>query len=368
MVFNPDITKQAVEIVFSHKLNKPFHPVLIFNNIPVGKESSAKHLGLVLDEKLSFAPHIKEKIGKAMKGVSILKFLSKFVSRDILNICYKMYVRPHLDYGDVIYHNSQMYLMSMIEQVQYKSALVASGCWQGTSRLKLYDELGWESLSDRRWYRRLVYFYKIINNHTPEYLRRYVPSLRTVNYNLRSRRDFPNPQKRTTRFGNSFFPFCISEWEKLGVDIKLSPTISQFKQNILRFVRPVQRSTFALNDIDGIKLITKLRVEFSDLRSHRFLHNFNCIDPICSCQMEEESVSHYLLRCPRFNHLRNELLGSISVSIGNDVSILPHDHLTSILLYGSNVYNIITNRSILKKTITFIRKSKRFDTLEAFFV
>ena len=59
-----------------------------------------------------------------------------------------MYVRPHLEYGDVIFHNQRMDLMDLIERIQYKAALIVSGCWQRTSREKLYDEL-----SDRRWAR-----------------------------------------------------------------------------------------------------------------------------------------------------------------------------------------------------------------------
>ena len=76
----------------------------------------------------------------------------------MLNLSYKLYVRPHLDYGDIIYHNQRADLMQLIEQVQYKAALTVSGCWQGTSRERLYDELGWESLSDRRWARRMSTF------------------------------------------------------------------------------------------------------------------------------------------------------------------------------------------------------------------
>ena len=101
--------------------------------------------------------------------------------------------------------------MELIEQVQYKAALVVTGCWQGTSRIKLYDELGWESLSDRRWFRRLVYFYKIRNKQAPEYLCKRVPTVRNIPYSLRKRREFPNPQKRTLRYSNSFFSYCISE-------------------------------------------------------------------------------------------------------------------------------------------------------------
>ena len=51
--------------------------------------------------------------------------------------------------------------MNLIEQVQYKAALIVTGCWQGSSRKKLHDELGWESLSDRRWVRRMTLYYKI---------------------------------------------------------------------------------------------------------------------------------------------------------------------------------------------------------------
>ena len=125
------------------------------------------------------------------------------------------------------------------------------------------------------------------------------------------------------------------------------------------------RSTYEVKDVEGIKLLAKLRTEFSDLRTHRFHHNFNCNDPTCCCLLEEESVSHYFFCCPRFNRLRNDLLGSISLCIGNDVSILPHEHLTKILLYGSNVFDNLRNKVILEKTLIFIHKSKRFEELEA---
>ena len=93
---------------------------------------------------------------------------------------YKLHVTSHFDYCDVIYHvppvdnpysheNSQNFLMNRLESMQYNAALAITGAWQGTSREKLYQELGWESLSDRRWYRRLVLFFKVINGLAPTY-------------------------------------------------------------------------------------------------------------------------------------------------------------------------------------------------------
>ena len=366
MLFNPDLSKQAIEIVFSAKKKKGNHPQLVFNSIPVARVDSTKHLGLILDEKLSFAPHIRNQITKAMKGISILKFLSRFVSRDILIMCYKMYVRPHLDYGDVIFHNSRLYLMALLEQVQYKASLVITGCWQGTSRSKLYDELGLETLSDRRWFRRLSYFYKITNYLTLSPSHSHVPHSRNIQYNLRTRREFQNMSKRTARYSNSFYPHCITEWEKLGDEIKSSPNLASFKQKLLSCIRPIPNSSYSIEDIKGIKLITMLRVEFSDLRSHRYHHNFNCDSPLCRCLSDEESNSHFLLRCPLFANHRQTLLGSTSRFIGTDISILPMDHLTSILLYGSNAFNSEINKSIISETISYIKNTKRFDTFEAF--
>ena len=68
MSFNPDKNKQAQEVVFSWKQSKPKHPQLLFNKTHVAYSSSQKHLGLILDEKLSFINHTKAKIQKAGIG------------------------------------------------------------------------------------------------------------------------------------------------------------------------------------------------------------------------------------------------------------------------------------------------------------
>ena len=79
---------------------------------------------------------------------------------------YKTFVRSQLDYCDVIYHQAAKItregqvlttLMNEIERVQYRGALAVTGAWKGSNRSKLYDELGWESLSDRRKKQRLVF-------------------------------------------------------------------------------------------------------------------------------------------------------------------------------------------------------------------
>ena len=60
-------------------------------------------MGMILDDHLTFRKHVKEAIDNANKGISLMKYLSKYVDRKTLDQTYKMYVRPRLDYGDVIF-------------------------------------------------------------------------------------------------------------------------------------------------------------------------------------------------------------------------------------------------------------------------
>ena len=154
MSFNPDPSKQAKEIVFSKKRCVTQLPVLMFNNNVISSTDSHKHLGMILDSKLSFIKHLKEKISIANKGIGIIRRLYIFLPRFTLINIYKAYAS----------------LSQMIESVQYNAALAITGAIRGSSREKLYHELGLESLRDRRWYRKLCFYYKITHNDCPPYL------------------------------------------------------------------------------------------------------------------------------------------------------------------------------------------------------
>ena len=93
MSFNPDPQKQAVELTFSTKRIEMNRPEIRFNSIPVMKVDEHKHLGIILDSKLSFSAHIKAAISKTRKGVGLLKYLSKYLPRHTLNELFKLYVR-----------------------------------------------------------------------------------------------------------------------------------------------------------------------------------------------------------------------------------------------------------------------------------
>ena len=80
----------------------------------------------------------------------------------------------------------------MIESVQYNAALAITGSIHGTSLEKLYQELGFESLHDRRWFRKLCFYYKIRHNMCPLYLTELLPVMETRSRSLRSKLNVSN--------------------------------------------------------------------------------------------------------------------------------------------------------------------------------
>ena len=359
MSFNPDPSKQAVEVCFSKKLSTANQPVLKFNGIDIITCESHKHLGLILDKKLIFDRHLDEKILKANKGIGLINRLRRFLPRESLVTIYKTFVRPHLDYGDIIYDRPGNFtFIDKLESVQYNACLAITGCFRGTSREKLYSELGLESLADRRFSRRLIFFYKICNGLAPTYLSRYLPPQNIALRNLRHRPEIFPVHGRTDWFLNTFFPFCMSQWNVLDGHIRNLPSISRFKSAILKFLRPVPNSIYKLDNDPGVVLLNRLRVGFSHLQEHKFRHGFrDTTDPFCSCRTNSvETTEHFLLHCSNFSNDRIVLFNSLH---NHGISVIPlqPSFLTRFFLYGDISLSDEINREVLSAVIQFLRNT-----------
>ena len=88
MIFDPGLSKQAQEVIFSRKIKKFLHPTLLFNNIPLSNSLFQKHLGLTLDVKLNFSEHIKRITRKISKTMSLLRKSQQILLRSSLLTIY----------------------------------------------------------------------------------------------------------------------------------------------------------------------------------------------------------------------------------------------------------------------------------------
>ena len=174
-----------------------------------------------------------------------MRKLSGFLPCHSLINLYKFFIRPHLDYADIIY--------DIIETCQCSSALAITGDIRG--------------------------------------------SLKDLAYLTRNSHNIKHIFCRSEYFDNSFFPYTIKEWNKLSLEIRNSESYSIFKKSLLKFIRTIPNSVFNVANIYGIKLLTRLRVGLSHLKEHKCRHDFqDTINPIGSCSLEIESTSHFFLR------------------------------------------------------------------------
>ena len=261
-----------------------------------------------------------------------------------------------MNYCDVIYNkifNESWH--KKLQSAQHNSALAITGAIRGTDTEKLYQELGLESLRNRRKLRRLSLFYKIYKDQSPLYLYNLIPAKTPGNYPLRNVKEIPTIKVKHRFFENSFFPATITEWNDLDYSLRNAPFINVFKENISKFIR------LNIYNPYGLKLLTRLRLGLSHLRGHKFNHNFSdCLDEICMCGKDIESTDHFLLPYSLFRNEKQVLINKIR---DIDCSLIDQNEnsLCYTLLFGKENMNDTENTHILKATTDHILSTERFN-------
>ena len=103
--------------------------------------------------------------------MGIMKKRYLFLPRKTLLTIYVSFVRPNLDYADIVYDKRfNESFKTKIKIIQYRSVLVISGAIESISHDSLYQELGLGSLTVKSSSWKLFFFHKIVNVVLPSYL------------------------------------------------------------------------------------------------------------------------------------------------------------------------------------------------------
>ena len=174
--------------------------------------------------------------------------------------------------------------------------------------------------------------FKIMKKEDTNYLinliKKCVAGFRTRNNNL------PTYNCRKDCFNYSFSPSTLNDWFRLDIDIRNSESISLVKSRLLSFIRPNQSNRYNISDPIRLKLLPCLRLGLSHLNEHKFRYNFqDCLNPLCSCSLEIEDTTHYLLHCQNFSNNRYDLVNSVKSIIPSFESLTGNNRI-DILAYG----------------------------------
>ena len=306
--FNPTKTKY---LIFSKKIERLVYPPLYLQNKQLVEVASHKHLGLTLNNKLTWDDHITRICTDAGKRLSVIKRLPSNITPYTKLQLYKTFVRPVLEYGSVIFDNCTKNLSDAIESVQRQAAIASTRAYRKTPTPNLLNECGLDSLQDRRCRAKLVLMFKMKKGKTPDYLRTLLPGEVGENqgYNLRNSQDIRMPKVNKNYFLKSFIPSTIKSWNKLNENIRSISEVDTFRLNLKTIFGKIETyKPYLTGHSEGSINLARIRMNLSGLNAHRKKHHFIDYSSCPNCNNPLEDDSHYFFECTAYTAHRQELM------------------------------------------------------------
>lgn len=313
LTFKPSKTREVIFCKNEHR----DHPKLSLNNDEIIRVHCHTHLGVVLDESLSWKEHIcyvREKSDRMLNPLSALKYK---VSSKHLELMYKSFVLSVLEYGSIFYDSAADCYLEGLDRVHYRAALIVAGTIQGTSATKLFKTLGWKSLKSRRKDRKAIFMHKVKLEKVPTYVSSIYGNLinQSTRSNIRDRREFRLPPGLSAKYRKSPAISALVEWTNLSAHVRTSPTLNTFKNRVEKATYSMGRKCILT---PRLTLPRSAEIKINKLRSDLAVkvdfnrHNFpNSEDVTCQCGFHRQTKVHLLLDCPVTANARQQYVAGL---------------------------------------------------------
>jgi hypothetical protein len=192
--------------------------------------TTEKDLGVTFDALLNFDAHINSAIGKANRMLGLIKRAFDYLTRESFLKLYKALVRPHLEYGNAVWHPRLIRQSVALEKVQRRATRLLGECRDMDYKRRL-QYLGLHSLKGRRIRGDLIEIYKIFNSmvdlrvkdmfQQPGYT-----STRNSDCKIYNEQWETKIRKFTLRYRN------INHWNTLTNSLKHAESTNKFKNTI----------------------------------------------------------------------------------------------------------------------------------------
>ena len=199
------------------------------NGTPLKRVHTCKHLGVIVDENITWRNHIDHVRRKALAGVHVIKKVKNIFPQTTIKLLYNAIVSSHFEYCDVVWGNCGATLQTKLQKLQNKSArMITNAHWSVPSSVNL-DELKWAPLEEKRRKHDAIMMFKIVNNLAPMYLKNKFKYTNT-GYDLRrSSLSLSTPMPKTDSLKRSFCYRGAMTWNSLNHDIQTANSVNRFK-------------------------------------------------------------------------------------------------------------------------------------------
>ena len=232
MSFNP--SKCSVIRVTAGKRKKVYQSSYRLHGQELEVVDSSKYLGVKVTNDLTWSSYLADVAGKANRSLGFLCRNFKQCTKDVKAARYTTMVRPVLDYASTVWDPHKQGYIKTLEQLQRRAARYV--CNYYTSRTPgcvsaMVEDIGWESLQDRRYTARVSLLYKIQHGLVDVESFRY---MRPSDSRTRGQRGLFREKTNCDAHFNSFFPRTNRDWNELPRHITEAITLEEFRTSLAR--------------------------------------------------------------------------------------------------------------------------------------
>ena len=176
-----------------------------------------------------------------------------------------------IDYAlPIFFNNVKLTDLARLDRVQYRAAKLVTCNKHYTSRKQLKNELGWENCQTKIDFLDLSLFQKIPFHETRPLIRNCMMELyHAKKYLTRSNGGYSPYPNYGSKFNKSFSPYISKLWNNLEVSTQLM-ALPDFKEQLKKELKPAKIKHFSKGSKIGNTLLTRIRIERSDLNLHKF--------------------------------------------------------------------------------------------------
>ena len=341
--FQPSKTKS---LIVSLKHDAHHNPPVLFNGHFIDEVKCHVYLGVKLSSNLRWNQHIHDVSKKARKKLNAMIPLKFKLDRKSLELMYVSFVRPTMDYAQVVWGSTYDSDIVKLERIQVDALRLITGATARSNISNLYKETNLPTFQKKCNNAMLCFMYKIVHRIAPTYLLNLIePYEEAPRYNLRNKDSLKTLFCRLEVYKRSFFPHTIKLWNALPPHVQSLPTYENFKLHLNREQDdPCER--FYYGERWPAVHHARIRIGCSKLNSD-LCYNLHVINnPTCQCGAPEENAYHFFFQCPLYQASRVELMNNVS-RIANNVTL-------ETLLYGLSNLSLVQNQSLFLAVHKFI--------------
>ena len=347
--FSPTKTKS---LLISNKVDSWQNPPVMFNGVQIKEVMHHTYLGLIFSNNLKWSRHIDKIATTAQKRLNMMLPLKLKVDRKSLEVMYKSFVLPTMEYAIVVWGGAHDSDICKLERIHVDGMRLITGATARSNIAKLFIDTGFSQIKHHYEQSTLVMIYKVKHNLAPNYLKDLLPPRNCdyVNYNLRNNQDIKVPYTRLETFRRSFIPSAIKLWNTLSIEYRSCPSVTDFKK-LLKTLDEETNVLYYYGQRWTAVHHTRMRLGCSKLNYDLCFNLHVSNDPSCICGAQFETARHYFVECQLYTRQRETLKATIE-RVGN--------FNINTMLFGDKTLTVDENIAIFGAVHAYIVDSNRF--------